>query len=196
MAKFEHADAAFFSRRTILFEGESDDSFFRHVARLLNTEWDFESKNVALVRVSGKGNFGRFRSFFEAFGIEVKIVADLDALFEGFQHLGALELEQHRSRSIHNIDARIQVLDIAAEPSARQVKAKVKSGSAPSTLLLVYRTCGRQDPSVRHLVRIASRRWWKFAASCSGDWCPDAGDHIYFAVMGFLNALRCKKVCG
>ena len=129
LAKFEHADAAFFSRRTILFEGESDDSFFRHVARLLNTEWDFESKNVALVRVSGKGNFGRFRSFFEAFGIEVKIVADLDALFEGFQHLGALELEQHRSRSIHNIDARIQVLDIAAEPSARQVKAKVKSES-------------------------------------------------------------------
>lgn len=127
LAKFEHTDAAFFSRRVILFEGESDDSFFKHVAQLLNSQWDFESKSVALVRVSGKGNFARFRAFFEAFGIEVKIVADLDALFEGFHHLGAAELEQQRSQSIQDIDVQIQALGISAEPSPRQIKSRVKS---------------------------------------------------------------------
>ena len=74
MARFENADAAFFSRRVILFEGESDDAFCRHVAKCLRPNWDFDIKNVALVRVSGKGNFSRFRKFFEAFGIDVRIV--------------------------------------------------------------------------------------------------------------------------
>ncbi|RYH29639.1 MAG: DUF2813 domain-containing protein, partial [Alcaligenaceae bacterium] len=36
LARFEHADAAFFSQGVILFEGESDDAYCRHVAKLLD----------------------------------------------------------------------------------------------------------------------------------------------------------------
>lgn len=126
MARFEHADAAFFSRRVVLFEGESDDAFCGHVAQLLNERWNFDKENVALVRVSGKGNFARFRQFFEAFGIEVKIVADLDALFEGFQHLGAPKHGKLRASVFQTIDARIAELGIVAEPATRQIKDKIQ----------------------------------------------------------------------
>lgn len=126
LARFEHADAAFFSQSVVLFEGESDDAYCRHVAKMLDAGWDFEKKNIALVKVSGKGNFQKFRTFFESFGIKVKIVADLDALFDGFQHLGATEASVAlRGAAIQKLDARIADLGTVAEPSARQIKKRV-----------------------------------------------------------------------
>ncbi|MBI4721337.1 MAG: ATP-dependent endonuclease, partial [Chitinivibrionia bacterium] len=130
LARFENADAGFFSGRVVLFEGESDDSFFRHVSKLLNDEWDFEQKNISLVRVSGKGNIATFRQFFGAFGIDVKVVADLDALFDGFQHLGGSDAANAlRAAAIQTIDQRITATGIAAEPSRRQIKNKVNQES-------------------------------------------------------------------
>jgi hypothetical protein len=128
MARFENADAGFFSQRVVLFEGESDDAYFKHVAKKLNPDWDFDRKNVALVRVSGKGNFAKFRRFFEAFGIEVKIVADLDALFDGYVHLSAgAPVTALRTTAIQTIDQRIAALGIKAEPQPRQIKDKLKT---------------------------------------------------------------------
>ncbi|MEZ5898514.1 MAG: AAA family ATPase [Hyphomicrobiaceae bacterium] len=130
MARFENADAAFFSKRVVLFEGESDDAFFKHVAKLMNPEWDFEAKNISMVRVSGKGNFTRFRRFFEAFGIDVKLIADLDAFFEGYQHLGAgQEVTALRDEAIRLVDERIGALNIKADPANRQIKDKVSGAS-------------------------------------------------------------------
>jgi len=130
MARFENADAAFFSRTVVLFEGESDDAFCRHVAKTLRTEWDFDSKNIALVRVSGKGNFARFRRFFEAFGIEVKIVADLDALFDGFHHLGAHDAATAiRAAAFQTIDNRIEAIGLRAEPATRQIRDRIQQQS-------------------------------------------------------------------
>lgn len=130
LARFEHADAAFFSQGIVLFEGESDDAYCRHVARMLDVAWDFDKKNIALVKVSGKGNFQKFRTFFESFGITVKIVADLDALFDGFQHLGATEATGAlKSTAIQKVDARIAALGTVAEPSARQIKKRVVKDS-------------------------------------------------------------------
>jgi len=91
MAKFDHSEAAFFSSHIVLYEGESDEFFFRHVAKILNPEWTFEDKNTALVEVGGKGNFSKFRRFFESFGLKVSILSDLDVLVKDFNHLGASE---------------------------------------------------------------------------------------------------------
>lgn len=130
LARFEHADAAFFSRRVVLFEGESDDAYCRHVAMLLDESWDFEQQNIALVRVSGKGNFKKFRTFFESFGIDVKLVADLDAIFEGFQHLSADEATgQLRNAVLQILDARIQHLQVKAEPTSKQIQKRVQQGA-------------------------------------------------------------------
>lgn len=130
LARFENADAGFFCGRVVLFEGESDDFFLRHVAKQINPEWDFEQRNIALIRVSGKGNFARFRQFFAAFGIDVTLVADLDALFDGYHHLGGSQQASIlREQAIQQIDTRIAKLGVAAEPSRRQIKDKVTSES-------------------------------------------------------------------
>lgn len=41
------------------------------------------------MKVGGKGSFGRYRHFFESFAVEVRIVADLDAIIDEFDKLGA-----------------------------------------------------------------------------------------------------------
>ncbi len=148
LARFEHADAAFFSQSVVLFEGESDDAFCKHVAPLLHNDWDFDRRNIALVRVSGKGNFLRFRKFFESFGLPVRLVADLDALFDGFKHLGANgEAYDLRSKAIQTLDERIESLGMKAEPSASQIKKragqenwKTRYEAAKSALELVQKT--------------------------------------------------------
>lgn len=130
LARFENCDAAFFSGRVVLFEGESDDAYIKHVAKLLNPSWDFDLKNIALVRVSGKGNFAKFREFFGAFGIEVKVVADLDVLFDGYQHLGAgPEAAEARQMAIRAIDACITRRQTVAQPTPRQIRSKVSQES-------------------------------------------------------------------
>jgi putative ATP-dependent endonuclease of OLD family len=45
LTRFENTDAAFFSRRVVLFEGESDDAFCKHIAKILNPDWDFDRRN-------------------------------------------------------------------------------------------------------------------------------------------------------
>lgn len=130
LAKFDHAEAGFFSSKVVLFEGESDDFFLGHVAKQLNTNWDFDRENVAMVRVGGKGNFGKFRKFFESFGIKVLIIADLDAIFEGFNHLGATEnCNVLRDQILQTIDQRIQELGISPELNSKQVRKKITKES-------------------------------------------------------------------
>ncbi len=130
LTKFEHSDAAFFSRRVVLFEGESDDAFCRHAARVLNNDWCFDRRCIAMVRVSGKGNFRKFRRFFEAFGIEVKIVADLDVIFDGYQHLCApIPIAEIRAQVLQMIDGRVQALGLKPEPTSRKIRDKIHTNS-------------------------------------------------------------------
>ncbi len=130
LARFENADAGFFSSKIVLFEGESDDFFMRHAAKLLNSDWDFDRENIALVRVGGKGNFQKFRKFFDCFGIDVLIVADIDALFDGYEHLCASEsCSKLRDEVIKFIDRRITELGIKAETSSERVKRKITKDS-------------------------------------------------------------------
>lgn len=128
MAKFDHSDAAFFSSHIVLFEGESDDYFLQHVARLLNENWDFDKKNVGLVEVGGKGNFSKFRHFFESFGLKVSIISDLDVLIKDFNHLSASEdATAQRSTLIQRIDERVAELGMQPELTGKRVKSVVKN---------------------------------------------------------------------
>ena len=88
---FENASAAFFSDKVILVEGDCDIIYLKYISSLFTNSWNFDSKNISIVKVLGKGNFSKFRNFFQAFGVEVIIVADLDIICDGFQHLNASE---------------------------------------------------------------------------------------------------------
>ena len=85
---YEANSAAFFCRRIVLVEGDCDVIYLTHVARALNRAWDFDQRNIAVVRVGGKGNFGRYRKFFNCFDVDVRIIADLDAIVDQFEKLG------------------------------------------------------------------------------------------------------------
>ncbi|NVM93288.1 hypothetical protein FHT32_006985 [Variovorax sp. SG517] len=198
LARFENADAAFFSQRVVLFEGESDDAYCRHVAKILNPDWDFDKRNVTLVRVSGKGNFAKFRRFFSAFGIEVKVVADLDALFEGYQHLGASPgVADLRQTMLSQIDARIAVLGAVAEPKARQIKARVQQESwkakydiAKETLRAVQASRQVDDETLALLDGLFA--WEQEIARVQA--C-EADEHAAAALIPVLDALRSEGIC-
>lgn len=199
LARFENADAAFFSRRVVLFEGESDDFFCAQVARMLDVQWDFHGKNVAMVRVSGKGNFARYRDFFDAFGIEVKIVADLDTLFDGFQHLrGGDAARTLKERAVQVVDGRITALSIRAEPRADQIKDHVRKESlrqkwerAKTTLREVQAAGGTATP--QQLSQLDELFVWEAdiarVKACRED--AEARD----ALVALLDELRRQGVC-
>ncbi|QDS99053.1 hypothetical protein HG15A2_23430 [Adhaeretor mobilis] len=94
---YENNSAAFFCDRVVLVEGDCDIIYLQHAAKALDPSWDFQRRNVSLVQVRGKGNFARFREFFELCGVEVRIVADLDAIADQFSKLQAspAAVEQH-----------------------------------------------------------------------------------------------------
>ncbi|WP_371587696.1 ATP-dependent nuclease [Streptomyces virginiae] len=106
----ENNDVAFFSDKVLLVEGDSDHILLPHIARTLNSEWDFDKRSAAMARVNGKSSIERYRNFFEKFGVSVGVLVDLDALAEGFNKLGAgAESERlHRAlmEQVGNIIAR------------------------------------------------------------------------------------------
>ena len=128
MAKFDHSEAAFFSNHIVLYEGESDDFFFRHMAATINSEWSFVDKNIALVEVGGKGNFSKFRRFFESFGLKVSILTDLDVLIKDFLHLGASgESVAQKGRLLQSLNRRVDELGITPQLTGSRVKKQCKN---------------------------------------------------------------------
>ncbi|MDC0267764.1 ATP-dependent endonuclease [bacterium] len=84
---YENNSAAFFAKRIVLVEGDSDYIAFPHIAETLNEEWNCLSHSVAFVRVGGKGSIARYRKFFEFFEVPVFVIGDLDCLLESFDKL-------------------------------------------------------------------------------------------------------------
>ncbi|WP_328922249.1 ATP-dependent nuclease [Streptomyces griseoaurantiacus] len=100
MIRQENNDAAFFSDKVLLVEGDSDHILVPHIARMLNSDWDFDKQSVAIARVNGKASIARYREFFERFGVSVAVLADLDAIAEGFGKLGASETSLNKQRHL------------------------------------------------------------------------------------------------
>jgi len=70
---------AFFAKKVILVEGETDRYFYRAVLQKKHLSLDQE---IAVLLVQGKGEFNRWRNLFEAFGLQVFVVADFDYIIE------------------------------------------------------------------------------------------------------------------
>jgi len=84
---FENNNAAFFADTVVLVEGDSDYLLMPHIARTLNPSWDVAHVPVLFARITGKGNIRRYREFFTRFGVRVPVIADLDLLVNGFDHI-------------------------------------------------------------------------------------------------------------
>lgn len=87
IVRHENNEAAFFAQKVVLVEGDSDTFVFPHLAKLFSKKWDDVERNVMFVKIGGKGNISRYRNFFEQFDVPIHVIADLDALSNGFEHL-------------------------------------------------------------------------------------------------------------
>ncbi|CEL24007.1 AAA family ATPase [Methanobacterium formicicum] len=127
---FENNNAAFFSEKILLVEGESDLIFFNHIAKVLKEKWDFDLKNIPIIKMSGKGNVERYRNFFEIFNIDVHSILDLDVIIKGFNKLGASEDAYNlQNQLIQVIDGIIERKDISTPPTSAQIKELTRSYS-------------------------------------------------------------------
>lgn len=126
---YENNEAAFFANSVLLVEGPSDRTLIPHIARTLNPQWDFEKHGAAIAKVEGKGSIERYRKFFQRFEMRVAVIADLDAVLDGFDKLGA-------SRKCHALRDRLvcRVTELVeeeeSEVSSRTLKSIRTSGSA------------------------------------------------------------------
>lgn len=87
IVQHENNEAAFFAQCVVLVEGDSDTFTYPHLAKLFTSEWDDVDRNIMFVKIGGKGNISRYRQFFSSFSIPIHVIADLDALVRGFEHL-------------------------------------------------------------------------------------------------------------
>jgi putative ATP-dependent endonuclease of the OLD family len=124
---YENNCAAFFANKVVLVEGDSDVYFFNHVAKTLNSEWDFNRKNIPLIKINGKGSVQRYKKFFDSFEIEVHAILDLDVLVDGFNKL---EVSAHTSsiysQLINEVDRIADEQKIDGAPKTAQIKKMCK----------------------------------------------------------------------
>lgn len=128
LIQHENNEAAFFAHTVVLVEGDSDTFTFPHLARLFNSEWNADDKNIVFVKTDGKGNLQKYREFFSSFDIPVHIITDLDTLLEGCQKLTTnAETMAARSALLTAIDAYLHPL---RTPRSRKLRSITKSDSA------------------------------------------------------------------
>ncbi len=126
---YDNNNSAFFADTVVLVEGDSDLILFPHIARTLNPDWDSARIPVHFARITGKGNIRRYRAFFTRFEMRVPVIADLDLLVNGFQHIDpSIELSQARDELLTTTDALIDAQGEEPSTSGEEARSAHKSG--------------------------------------------------------------------
>lgn len=124
---FENNNAAFFADTVVLVEGDSDYLLMPHIAKTLDPRWDVAQVPLLFVRITGKGNIRRYRDFFSRFGVRVPVIADLDILVNGFDHVAPDHaINDARNTLLAKVDELI--VPDANEPSAKDARDAHDSG--------------------------------------------------------------------
>lgn len=130
---YENSTPAFFSKRVLLVEGDSDLIFLKGLSPLINNTYCFDKLNVPIVRINGKNNIKRFINFYQYFDIEVFSLLDRDVLLDGFTHLelgeSKDEVMQLREAFITKIDEICVEHDITPKLNGDDVKSQRDSRS-------------------------------------------------------------------
>lgn len=152
---YETSNAAFFSKAVVLIEGDSDYLVLPHIAKLLRPEWNSDLVGLAFCRVSGKGSMGRYRKFFNAFDIPVSVIADLDCVIDGFEHLEpSRDSQLVRERLLREIDDYIAKNEVEGTLSAkdlRDIRQSTTKRAQFAELRRVYERCRSGNAEVAEL---------------------------------------------
>ncbi|WP_276366191.1 AAA family ATPase [Chryseolinea sp. H1M3-3] len=108
---------AFFAKKVILVEGDTDRYFFRAVFQELAPNL---SQEVAILDIGGKGNFKKWKLFFEGFGLKVYFVADFDNVFN-LEVLGQTIIPKNEKDAVEGVLKQAK-LDSLAEPQLQRLE--------------------------------------------------------------------------
>lgn len=124
---FETGSHAFFSRRVILVEGDSELIALPHIAKMINGQWDLKANSISLVKINGKGSFKRYRDFFSKFNVSIMLVSDLDVLLEGFDKTDpSEEIKVLRAELLAEVDKIIADENLLPAPNPRLLKEELQ----------------------------------------------------------------------
>lgn len=125
---FENNNAAFFAKKVVLVEGDSDVIAFPHIAVTLNGNWSCSKNSIVFVQVKGKGSIRRYRKFFGRFGLPAYVIADLDVLIRDFDKVDpSPEQQAMRTTLIAAVDQSIP--DEPPDPNGKMLKDAQGKGS-------------------------------------------------------------------
>ncbi|MTI85325.1 MAG: DUF2813 domain-containing protein [Firmicutes bacterium] len=124
---YENNSAAFFAKKVVLIEGDSDLIYIKHLAKISNEEWDFDKNNIPLVIINGKGNVKRYKQFFEGFEIEVHVILDLDAILDNFDIIDVdSEITQLRQALFEVIDGIAETEGMQGDLNKNKIKEMIR----------------------------------------------------------------------
>jgi predicted ATP-dependent endonuclease of OLD family len=124
---YENNTAAFFANKVLLVEGDSDVIYMKEVAKLLNPEWNFDTKNIPIISINGKSNIKRFIDFYSFFQIKCFCIVDSDALIDGFEKFNVpSEIMTLREQLLNTLDRIANEKGIRPELPAAKIKELVR----------------------------------------------------------------------
>jgi putative ATP-dependent endonuclease of OLD family len=130
MLCYDNNNAAFFSNKIVLVEGDSDQIFFNHVTKKLKNSWDFDLNNIPIIQLAGKGSLKRYKDFFREFDIEIHTILDLDVIINGFEKIDSNErIKRLRDKLLEEIDEIIDNEEVIGDLSSNQIRDLVNSMS-------------------------------------------------------------------
>ncbi len=124
---FETGSHAFFSRRVILVEGDSELIALPHIAKMINSQWDLKANSISLVKINGKGSFKRYRDFFSKFNVSIMLVSDLDILLKDFDKMDPSEdMRALRSELLAEVDKIISDENLLPAPNPKLLREELQ----------------------------------------------------------------------
>lgn len=115
---FETSNTAFFSKKAVLVEGDSELIVIPHIARTLQADWDFVKNHIAIIKINGKDSIKRFKKFFTAFDIPIVVITDLDILVDSFKQL---DVEQDIKRLQSSLLQKVDMEKESPESGSRRI---------------------------------------------------------------------------
>lgn len=130
---YENSTPAFFSKKVLLVEGDSDLIFLKGLSKFINESYCFEKTNIPIIRINGKMNTKRFYDFYKHFDIEVYSLLDLDILIDGFDKLelgkNNSELQDLRNNLLNKLDQICEEQGIESRINGSMISEHVKKRS-------------------------------------------------------------------
>ena len=159
LISFETSNMAFFSKKIVLAEGDSELIVLPHIAKLLNDRWDFKTTSTSLVKINGKGSFKRYSEFFQRFEAKIALLADLDILLDDFDKINpsdrAVEL---RNDLLRDVDTHIDEQNLLQPVPPKMLKREIQQERtrALHEELIAARQAGDTDKATDVLDRLFS----------------------------------------